>query len=252
MGSSVFAAALSVSDIMSKNQNVTKLKDMTSEATLTTADQKKTFHWWRKLNSDGQHFNTLIRFDSPVEVRGEGVLFLEHAGDDNEVLIYLPAYKKIRRVETQQQSGSFMASEFSYSDLSNSNLADYHYKLIKNESCPDSKVAVSCYVVDAVPASDTVKLRTGYSHKTLWVRSDNFVIVKAEFFNTAGEIAKKMTASDLKTVKKSPNDDKWMALTLSFTNAKTSQVSTIRFSDVAIDTGLNDSIFTQQNLSRVK
>jgi outer membrane lipoprotein-sorting protein len=241
-----FAAAVNPQEIMVKNRDVAKLQDMTSDATLVTGSKSKSFHWWRKLNADGMHFNTLIRFDAPVEVRGEGVLFLEYGVDDNDVLIYLPTYKKVRRVETQQQSASFMSSEFSYSDLSNPNLADFTYKFVRTEPCAG---AVTCHVIDATPANDKVKDRTGYSHKTLWIRTDCFVTEKAEFFNTGGKLAKKMQVAD---VQKFPGTEKWMARTINFTNAQTGQVSTIKFTNVKINSHLDDSIFTEQNLSRVK
>ena len=123
------------------------------------AEKIKQFTWWRKLTADGTHFNTLTRFHEPAEVRGEGILFLEHEGDDNDVQLYLPAYKKIRRVESQSQSGSFMGSEFSYADIATPHVDDYKYELQKEDApCViDGGKQATCYVVQSTPATDPVK-----------------------------------------------------------------------------------------------
>src|SRR3954462_6415674 len=106
------SAAMTPREVMVKNEEARKIADSVAKASLSSKlgdkERVKEFTWWRKLLEDGTRFNTLTRFHSPAEVRGEGILFLEHASDQNEVLMYLPAFKKIRRVESQQQSSSFM------------------------------------------------------------------------------------------------------------------------------------------------
>src|SRR6476659_585072 len=125
--------APSARDVMVRNEETARNDDITADATLTTGgggspERVKRFTWWRKLRDDKAHNNTLTRFLAPAEVRGEGILFLEHDSNSNEVLLYLPTFKKIRRVESQQQSGSFMCSELSYSDVATPHADDYTQK----------------------------------------------------------------------------------------------------------------------------
>lgn len=72
------------------------------------AKKEKTFTLWRKLKADGVHYQTLTRFHLPAEVKGEAILFLENDKGENDILLYLPAYQKVRRIERSQQSASFM------------------------------------------------------------------------------------------------------------------------------------------------
>src|SRR5689334_11297673 len=86
--SSSASAQMSGQEIMNQNEDVRRLEDVHSDATLTTGGggnptRVKQFTWWRKLLEDKVHFNTLTRFHLPAEIRGEGILFLEHGNDDN-------------------------------------------------------------------------------------------------------------------------------------------------------------------------
>jgi hypothetical protein len=158
-----YALALSAKDIMDKNEEVRRLRDIKAKATLVTggADKKekrKKFTWWRKLTSDKVHFNTLTRFHEPSEIKNEGILFLEHEQDNSDVLLYLPTYKKIRRVERNNQSGSFMGSELSYADIATPHSEDYDFKELKKEKCPSKES--DCTIIEAIPKRSRRKSRT--------------------------------------------------------------------------------------------
>lgn len=251
----VFSAALTANEIMDRNEDARKINDVYSNARLVTGGAEQTervkeFIWWRKLRADHLRFNTLTRFKLPAEIKGEGILFLEQDKDQNEVLMYLPAFKKIRRVESQQQSGSFMGSEFSYSDIAMPHASDYEHTLIRQENCgtgPELK-GLMCYVVESKPATEEVRSRTGYSSTRAWVRSDNFMLAKAEYKNLEGELIKKLEASEIKVVDAAQK--KWMAHSLRIENTKNGHFTLLQFRQVKVNQGIEDSIFTNQNLAR--
>jgi len=252
-------AAPSGKEIMTKNEDARRVQDMKSDAVLVTGggsseEKTKKFTWWRKLLSDGVHFNTLTRFHTPAEIRGEGILFLEKQGGENEVMMYLPAYKKIRRVESQAQSGSFMGSEFSYTDIATPHVDDYEYKVLKDEACPsqfDPTIAkVKCHVVESKPATDAVRERGGYARSVGWVRQDNFMVARVEYFDDGGKLMKTLQVSETQLVDTAKK--KWMGHHLRMESAKSGKYTVLKFSAVKANQGLEDSVFTQQNLSRVK
>jgi len=250
------AYALTGKEIMTKNEEARRLSDVTSSATLKTGgggkpDRLKQFTWWRKLTSDNIHYNTLTRFHVPAEIRGEGVLFLEQSSGENDVMMYLPNFKKIRRVESQQQSGSFMGSEFSYSDIATDHVDDFEYKVIRDENCPTEEASkIKCSVIESKPANDKVKDRTGHSKTTLWIRQDNFMGVKGEYYDLNGTLWKRMEASQIKMV--DPVKKNWMAQLIRMESAKDGRFTVLEFSQVKANAGIPDSVFSQQNLSRVK
>jgi outer membrane lipoprotein-sorting protein len=251
------AHAFTAKEIMTKNEENRRVNEFETNAKITTGtvgaagDKIKDFTLWRKVQSDAVHNSTLTRFHAPAEVRDEGILIIENASGKNDVLLYLPAFKKIRRVESQQQSGSFMGSVFSYSDIATPHVDDYEYKTVKEEKCPTAEAAAqTCTVIDCTPANDDVKDRTGYTKSTVWVRNDNFMIVKAEYANLEGVLFKKMEANQIKIV--DDKNKKWLAHSIYLQNLKTNEFTQLEFSKVKVNAGIPDSTFTQQNLQKVK
>lgn len=246
-------AAPSARTIMEKNEEVRRVDDLTSRAELVTAgggspERRKKFTWWRKLTSDGTHYNTLTRFHEPAEVRGQGILFLETSGG-NDVQMYLPTFKKVRRIESESQSGSFMGSEFSYSDIATPHVDDYQYQFVREEKCPTADAAgVLCWVVEAKPASDAVRERTGFSKVRSWVRSDQFMQVQVEYENLDGVLFKRLIASQIQEI--DPVKHKRMSLNVKMENLKTGRTTQLLFSGVQANQGIKDSVFTVQNLQK--
>ena len=244
---------------MEKNEDARKVMEFQATSKLTTgpADGNKNtetkikeFTLWRKIQSDGIHNSTFTRFHAPAEVRNEGILIVENASGKNDVLLYLPAYKKIRRVESQQQSGSFMGSAFSYSDVASPHIDDYTYKMIKEEKCPTAEAAAqTCAVIESTPANDDVKERTSYSKMLVWVREDNFMTVQTEDYGLDGALFKKIQLNQIKMV--DPKAKKWLSLDVIVTNFKTNEYTRLEYSNVKVNTGIPDSVFTQQNLQKV-
>lgn len=250
------ALNLSAKDIMKKNEVSRQVNDLSTRAKISTGtenakDEKvKEFTFWRKLQQDGVHNNTLTRFHTPAEVRNEGILILENATGRNDVLLYLPNFKKIRRVESQQQSGSFMGSVFSYSDIATPHVDDYEYKTLKEEKCSGATATQNmCTVIECVPANDDVKERTGYSRYVIWIRQDNFMMDKGEYFGLDGELFKRLEASE--TIMVDPKNKKWMSKRIHVLNVKTHEYTTLEFSDIKVNSSIPDSTFTQQNLQKV-
>ncbi len=253
LSSLALAAPPPASEIMAKNEAARRVRSMQSAAKLVTkgssGEKTKEFQWWRELTGDKVHYNTLTRFQSPAEVKGEGILFQEKSEGATSVQMYLPAFKKVRRVESQQQSGSFMGSEFSYSDIATLKANEYSYKLIREEACP-GEGAVKCYVIESTPASEDIKESTGTSRTVKWVRQDNFMDIKGEYFNEQGELWKRMEATNIKKV--DAKENKWLAHQIKMENVKNGRSTVLEFQQVKVNQDIPDSTFSVQNLSREK
>jgi len=246
------AGPLNGRDVMQKNEEARRTREMLAGSTLTIGqpgeDSKvKSFTMWRKLAADGIHSRSLTRFATPAEVRGEAILFEENANGENDVQLYLPRFKKVRRVEAQSQSSSFMGSAFSYSDMTSSQTDDYKHTLLRSEPCPND-TKVSCYVVESIAQADGAKERTSYSKSVGWIRSDNFLLAQGECYDKGGALWKRVVASDIHEI--DPAAHKFMAHTVRVDDLKSKRFSILTFRDVKTNAGIPDSTFTPQNLSR--
>lgn len=244
-------------ELMLKNEENQKHLDIKSDATLTTSggtrkSGEKKFESWRKLKTDGVNYMTLTRFSAPADIRNEAILFLEQAGENNEVLLYLPTFKKVRRVEAQGQRGSYMGSDFSYSDVASLHADDYDAEKKEVAPCPaESGLGkIQCLHIVATPKTPLIKLRTGYKELHLWIREDILLVTQIEYINEAGEKIKRLLLSDEKLI--DPKNKKYFFYHLKMENLMNHQVTTIIYENVAINQGLKDSIFAKQQLSKVE
>lgn len=240
----------SAAEVMQKAEQARRVQDLTARATLITQagdrTKTKTFTLKTALADDGVHYKTFARFHTPAVIRNEAVLIVE-GPDGNDVHLYLPRYKKIRRVESSSQSGSFMGSVFSYSDMTVQHAKDWDHDRLRKEPCP-GETTVTCQVIESTPKTSAVRTRTGYGKAVQWVREDHWVVVRGEFYGTDGALKKVATGTDVKQV--SRENDRWMALTLRVEDAKTKRFTVLRLRHVQVDQGIPDAVFTHQNLSR--
>ena len=80
---------------------------------------------------------TLFVFDDPRDIRGTAFLVHSHREGANDQWIYLPATRRVRRISSANQSGSFMGSEFAYEDLSQPVVEKFTYRYLRDEPCGD-------------------------------------------------------------------------------------------------------------------
>lgn len=242
----------SAREIMQKNADAGTFAQLLSSSTLTIGSaggdaRAKSFTLWRKVAADGVHHRTLTRFNAPAEIKGEGVLFDERTNGQNEVLLYLPRFKKVRRVEAQAQRSSFMGSSFSYTDMTTQAVDDYKHELSKNEPCPGDTKS-SCFVVSSVPVNETVKANHGYAKKTTWVRASDFQTIQSELYDVDGTLWKRVVFSEIKEIDAAKH--KALPHAIRVDDLKTKRFSTIHVSKADVASPISDGMFNEQGLSR--
>lgn len=133
----------------------------------------KKWRFWREGNRGNS--KVLIRFDAPAEVRGVGLLTLNHAGKAAEQWLYTPAIQRDRRIAPQEKSQRFMGTDFTNEDMEERAIENYEYSLIGEEEISGR----SCYRIKAVHRD---RGNTQYSRIELWVRKDIVATIRADFY----------------------------------------------------------------------
>ena len=167
----------------------------------------------------------------------------EHDKDDDQWL-YLPALKKSKRISTSDKSGSFMGSDFSYSDMTQRNLEDYDFTLKKEMQVNGHDV----WLIESVPRTEDVIEETGYTKSLAFVRKDNYVVIRAVNWVKKGKKLKYMEITDLEEI-----DGIWTTkeIQMSTKKGKTLLHKTIlKFSDIKYNQNLDDNIFSVRRLEK--
>ena len=71
----------------------------------------------KTLEVTGDGDKSMSIFDKPADVKGTAFLTYSHAIKPDEQWLYLPALKRVKRINSKNKSGPFMGSEFAYEDL---------------------------------------------------------------------------------------------------------------------------------------
>src|SRR5262249_25527824 len=143
--------------------------------------EARTFEVWSK-RKDGL-LRSKIVFRSPAKIAGMAFLLLERNGQPDEQYVYLPAYKKARRITAKERSGSFANSDFTYADLERREVKDATYVKLADEDVGKEH----CNVIDATPKSAA---DATYAHVTTWLRKTDDVPLRTKFFGGDGKIEK--------------------------------------------------------------
>jgi len=146
-----------------------------------------------RLGSPGDS-KTLVRFTDPAEIRGVTLLSYNHKGDTDRQWLYIPATQRTRSVTPRERSEKFAGTDFTYEDVEERVLDDFHHRLLsENETIDGHKT----YKVEAKPADEG---RSQYGHIYYWVGQSVPVILHAEMYNSDGKLVRELHASSLKKV----------------------------------------------------
>jgi predicted RND superfamily exporter protein/outer membrane lipoprotein-sorting protein len=247
--SRAFGEGLTAQQIMEKNFVATKSIGSTSNATFTLVNKngqervRKTFGT-TKLQPNGRDNMRMTRFLSPPDVKDTVTLLIEHSGTDDDIWVYLPALKKVRRLVSSNKKDSFVGTDFSYGDVIGHKVEEWEHKLLREEEVDGQ----ACYVIESTPKTDAIKESSGYSKRVGWVRKDNFVTIKGEFWDQAGQPLKTSTASDVRLV--DPERDKWQAMRLEAANSQTEHRTIIQFDNFTVKPDIEGNFFTTRYMEQ--
>jgi len=238
---------LSALEIMKKNDQQRKAKSERLELEMKLINKKgkirvRKVSQLKKTDAAGNE-KSLIRFHSPADVKGTGLLTIEHSDRDDDQWLYLPAMRKVRRISASSKTDNFVGTDFAYEDLKDEKLEKYDYKLVKDELLEGHP----CYVIEAVPATAKEKKQSGYSKREIWIDKTNYVNLKTKFYDKKGQLFKVFTARDIRKIE---GTTKWRAHRMVMENLKTHHKTVLIFNNFVINKGISDNNFTQRYLER--
>ena len=205
--------------------------------TITNKKGKTRSSSLRSINKD-DGAKQIIWFLAPADDKGVSFLKIEHDDNDDEMRMWLPAFKKIRRISAKKRSDSFMGSDMSYEDLSSRQLDEFKFSLIGQEVYE----GISCHLLESKPKEH---IRTEYSRHITWVDSTLFIPLKEESYDKSGKLLKEKYFSY--TIIK-----EYQILTkVHVTNIQKNHSTTLNFDNIELDTGVADDLFHERYLKRL-
>ena len=180
----------------------------------------------------------MIWFLEPADDKGISFLKIEHDNRDDEMRMWLPEFKKIRRISAKKRSDSFMGSDMSFEDMSSRQLDEFKFTLIGQEIYD----SIACYLLESIPREH---MRTEYSRHITWVDSTLLIPIKEESFDKSGQLLKEKYFSY--TIIK----DYQILTKVRVTNVQNNHSTSLKFENIYLDMGVKDDLFHERHLKRI-
>lgn len=244
--SSVFAE-ITGRDIMQQQKDLYKSRTESELQKMTLIDKdgvKEEREVWRYSKEvEPDVYETLIIFSGPEDIKGTALLMWGHSDRPNDQWLYLPAQGKMQSIAEGGKKNYFMGTDFTFEDLQvkdleAQNLDAYTYNLL------DSTVfaGISCYVVEAVPATEQKQKESQYSKRILLVEDENLVTLKVDFYDRHGDRVKTQTNYAWTNV----TEKIWRPDRIVMENLKTGHKTEVRTLKRTINEEIDDSTFTNE------
>lgn len=235
--------------IMTRNYLATKYSDSRSDAHFRLINKSgmervRETTGETKLIPGTTDTRRLVTFNAPADIKGTKTLLIEHSKSDDDIWIYLPALKKVRRLVANNKKDAFVGTDFSYGDVIGHKVEVWNHKLLREEKA-DGK---DCYVILSTPKTPQTTENSGYSKRVSWIDKRSFIAVKGENYDTQGEPLLKITGEEIQQV--DAKNDKWQAMKLTAENVQTGHRTIIEFKNFMANIGVKEDAFTTRSLER--
>ena len=192
------------------------------------------------LEVAGDGDKTVFVFDRPRDVKGTAFLVHSHKDRSDDQWLYLPALKRVKRISSSKQSGSFMGSEFSYEDMGTPEVEKYTHRFIRNEPCGN----LECSVTERIP----VNKDSGYSRQLVWLDRKEYRTMKVEFYDRGNEHIKTMVVEGYQQYL----GRYWRGNKITMKNHLTGKSTVLLWENYKFGTNIKASDFTQNALKRIR
>lgn len=180
----------------------------------------------------------MIWFLEPADDRGVAFLKIEHEEGPDEMRLWLPAFKKVRRISAKQKGDAFMGSDLSYEDMTSRTLDENDYTLLGSDEVEGEE----CYVLEVIPKP---VVESTYSRHVTWVSKKELVPLKEESYDRGRRLIK------TKTIAYVPMKEYLLPRQIYVENVQKGHSTRLTFSQMEVDTGVEDNLFHERNLERL-
>ncbi|WP_300668626.1 outer membrane lipoprotein-sorting protein [Desulfoluna sp.] len=191
---------------------------------------------WRK--DDGKDARKLMRFKKPADVAGTAFLSWDYddPDKDDDRWLYMPALRNTRRISGDATNDYFMGTDFTYDDMGDRNVDEDTHRLLREESLGKTP----CWVVESVPVDPTDM----YTKKINWIDTEKYLPLKTDYYDKDGHL-KTYAVDTVKNI-----EGIWTVTAMHMENHVEHHKTLMTFREVRYDTGLKESQFKVNALSR--
>jgi hypothetical protein len=173
----------------------------------------------------------MLRFTAPAEVKGVGLLIVNHPDRASDQWLWRPNIGREQRIALQDRSTRFFGTDFSFEDLEERDIAQFDYKLVGEDK-------------DSWKLQSTPRKSSQYTYGYLWVKKDNYTVVKVESYNKKG-LVRVIDYRDFEQAK-----GLWTPHTTEVADVTRNSHTTLKYDKLEYNLPMKDSDFSLDALHR--
>jgi len=204
------------------------------EGTLEVIGEGKriaTKQWvYQRIGSFGNS-KAILRFIAPAEVKGVGLLVVNHPDRASDQWMWRPEIGRDQRIALQDRSTRFFGTDFSFEDLEERDVEQYELRLLADDG--------GQWKIESRP-----RKASQYTFSYFWIKKENYTFVKVEAYNKKG-LVRVIDYKDYEQIK-----GIWTARTSEVYDVTRKSRTILKYEKLEYNLPFKDDEFTLQALRR--
>lgn len=180
----------------------------------------------------------LLRFTAPASIAGTGFLNIEKEHGSDEQFLFLPELRRSRRIAASQRNARFVNTDFTYEDMERRHPGRSMHRFLKSEQTLNR----NCWVIESISKNPD---DSQYRNIISWVDRESYLVLKAEFYDKKGRLAKHFEVQEIKRI-----DGIWTATKVLMKDVLRHHSTLLTLTGVEYNRNLPDKLFTVRNLEK--
>lgn len=180
---------------------------------------------------------TLIRFNSPAEIRGTGFLTWENKDRDDDQHLFLPELRRSRRVVSSQKDQKFVNSDFTYEDMQRRKVEKDIHRLLGSKTLG----SFNCWVLESTPRPST---ESQYEKFVALVTKDNYIPIQIDYYKH-GRVVKRYTVLNLQKI-----SGIWTDMVAEMADLHSQHKTMLEVQKISYNVNVDPNVFTIRNLEK--
>ena len=228
--------------VMEKVYNRPFPKEMEADLTMiliSSSGNQRVREIHQYIKDFGKVEKKIMFFVKPADVRNTS--FMNWSYDDpnksDDQWIYLPALKKVKRISSDSKGDYFMGSDFTYDDLGDRKPTDDTHKILREEKVNGE----DCYVIESHPQNKDYM----YSKTLTWVIKGKWIGLQKKFWDEDGDYLKSLHIKKYDKIQ-----GFWMIERVEMDNVQSNHKTIMKLSNIKINSGIRNNMFTERMMKR--
>lgn len=209
------------------------ISQMTMKIVRPTWERTVSFKSWSK----GTEYS-MVLITAPAKEKGQSFLKFKR-----EMWSWNPSINRMIKLPPSMLSQGWMGSDFTNDDLLNESsiVVDYTHKLLGKENVSGK----SCHKIELIPKENAPVV---WGKIILWISTDEYLQLKAEYFDEDNFLVKTEVASEIKTMSGRVIPTRFELVPADKEGNKTILI----MDNIEFNTPITESFFTQQSMKKLR